>query len=120
MIASLNCWNQPLGLIADQGDFGQEPLDPLVPVVVVLVIRARSRYSARPPTRGQIDILLSLRMTSSFFFRPLALLNASKTMPEGKAPSPMTATEWRSVSPARSSPTFRPSAVDGRSRRGRS
>ena len=53
---------------------------------------ARSRYSASPPTRGQIDILLSLRMTSSFFFSPLAWLNASKTMPEGRAPSPMTAT----------------------------
>ena len=48
-----------------------------------------------PPTRGQIDILLSLRMTISFFFSPPALFIASKTMPEGKAPSPITATTWR-------------------------
>ena len=30
-----------------------------------------------------------------FFFRPLVLLIASKTMPEANAPSPITATAWR-------------------------
>ena len=39
-------------------------------------------------------------MTSSFFRSPLAWLNASKTMPEGSAPSPMTATACRSGAPA--------------------
>ena len=32
-------------------------------------------------------------------FRPPALFSASKTMPEGNAPSPITATEWRSSWP---------------------
>ena len=33
-------------------------------------------------------------------------------MPEGSAPSPITATEWRDGSPIRSSPALRPSAAD--------
>ena len=45
---------------------------------------------------------------------PPALLSASKTMPDGKAPSPMTATLWRSARPMSSSPTFRPSAGETR------
>ena len=38
-------------------------------------------------------------------------MNASNTMPEGKAPSPMTATAYRSEMPEISSPTLRPKAV---------
>ena len=66
--------------------------------VEVCSCAARSSDSARPPTRGQIDILLSLSTTIRFFFSPPAWFMASKTMPEGKAPSPMTATTWRSSS----------------------
>jgi hypothetical protein len=40
------------------------------------------------------------------------LLNASKTMPLGKAPSPITATAWRSGSPSSSSAAFRPEIVE--------
>jgi hypothetical protein len=46
-----------------------------------------------------MDIWLSLRITSRFFFSHPALFIASKTMPDGSAPSPMTATLWR-FSPA--------------------
>jgi len=75
-------------------------------------VRMTSRYSANAPTRGQIDILLSLRMISRRFLRNPALLSASKTMPEGSAPSPITATERRSSRPQRPSPLASPRAVD--------
>ena len=60
-----------------------------------------------------MPISLSLRMTSRSLFNPAALLNASKTTPDGSAPSPITATLLRS-SPgwAMSSPAFNPRLVD--------
>ena len=42
-----------------------------------------------------------------------ALFRASKTIPEGNAPSPITATECRSGWPVSSSPARRPRAVEG-------
>ena len=50
------------------------------------------RWSEIAPTLGEIDISLSLRMTSKFFLRAPALFNASQTIPAVKAPSPMTTT----------------------------
>ena len=75
-------------------------------------MRHWSRYWARPPVRGQIDILLSFSTTSTFWFKPAMLLNASNTTPDTKAPSPMTATALRSVSPSKSSAALRPDTVE--------
>ncbi len=73
----------------------------------------RSRYSARPPTRGEIDILLSFKITINRFFSPPALFIASNTRPQENAPSPMTATTRRSSSGrTRSSPHFSPNAAE--------
>ena len=47
-------------------------------------MRHWSRYWPAPPVRGQIDILLSLRMTRTFWFMPPMLFSASKTMPRGR------------------------------------
>ena len=56
--------------------------------------------------------MLSFNTISRFFRTPLTLFNASNTMPEGNAPSPITATEWRSTSPLSSSPLCSPKAVE--------
>ena len=50
------------------------------------------KCSEMAPTLGEIDISLSLRMTSKFFFRAPALFSASQAMPAVRAPSPMTTT----------------------------
>jgi hypothetical protein len=68
---------EPLGRIAEHRDLVQhldhfvlEPgVEPVGPQAVEVV--------GQPPTRGQIDILLSLSTTSSFFFKPPALFIAS-------------------------------------------
>ena len=57
-------------------------------------------------------ISLSLRTMSIFFFSPPMLLSASNTMPDGNAPSPITATAWLSLRPIRSSPAFSPETVE--------
>ena len=82
------------------GNLRQEIADLLLGVLVETWSAGHGRgIVASAPTRGQIDIWLSLRMTSIFRFRWPALLSASKTIPDGNAPSPITATLWRS-SPA--------------------
>ena len=40
--------------------------------------------SARPPTRGQIDILLSFRTTRNFFFRPARVVQGLEDDPRGE------------------------------------
>ena len=58
------------------------------------------KYADIPPTFSAIDILLSFKITTRFFFslRSLAILfNASYAIPPDKAPSPITATIVSSV-----------------------
>jgi hypothetical protein len=57
---------------------------------------SRARYLFSAPTGGEIDMSLSLRMTSRLASATPALLSASKAMPADIAPSPMMATTRRS------------------------
>ena len=82
----------------------------------------RSRYSARPPTRGQIDILLSLRMTSRFLLQTAGVVRGLEDDARRQGP---VADHGHAVAVlagrSRSSPTFRPRRTSRRcSRRGRS
>ena len=63
------------------------------------------------PTGGEIDISLSLRMTSMSASATPALFNASKAMPADIAPSPMTAITWR-ASPFCLAASAMPSAAE--------
>ncbi len=63
------------------------------------------------PTFGEIDISLSLRMTSRSAPETPALFIASKAMPPVIAPSPMTATDLRWLALQRARPRAMPSAA---------
>ena len=71
-----------------------------------------SRYWLMPPVTLSMAMLLSLRMTSISGLAEAMLLSASKAMPPVSAPSPMTATMLRSVSPLRWEAMAMPSAAD--------
>ena len=81
---------------AHAGNMPQETLNvpPHFVVYPPVMILFRSEIA---PTLGEIDISLSLRMTSKFFLRAPALFNASQTIPAVKAPSPMTTTDVKVV-----------------------
>ena len=57
---------------------------------------SRARYLLSAPTGGEIDMSLSLRITSRLASITPALLRASKACPADIAPSPMIATTRRS------------------------
>ena len=72
----------------------------------------RARILVSAPTGGEIDISLSLRITSRLMFSMSpALLSASNAMPADIAPSPITATVLRSSLRARAA-TAMPSAAE--------
>ena len=67
-----------------------------------------------PPTRGQIDILLSLRMTSNVLLESAGVVHRLEDDAGGKrtVADDRDAVSRSSASRSSSSPLFRPSAVD--------
>ena len=105
-----SCSRAEWAMPPDERDLGSRSLMPPLRALVEAGHAGPGRGTApAPPMRGQIDILLSLRMTSRFWFRPPALFSASKTMPDGEG---AVADDGDAVAvaprPSSSSPTFRP------------
>src|SRR5204862_165213 len=71
----------------------------------------RAKWLERAPTFSEIDMSLSLRITSRSAGSEPAWFSASNAMPAVMAPSPMTATTRRS-SPVRAAATAMPSAAE--------
>ena len=100
-------------VLADQGDIGQQPLDPLVPVVEGAGHPCAVEVFGQSADPRANRHLVVVEDHQHLLLQPAGMIERLEDDAGGEVPSPMTATEWRSGLPAISSPTFSPRAVEG-------
>ena len=94
------------------GNCDQELGGPSSSTLVEVRERAGRGKRPRPPTRGQIDIWLSLRITSRFSLQDAGIVERFEDDARRQGAVADDRDRMRSPRPSRSSPTSRPSMAD--------